>query len=383
MDEPQRRVGHQTEARSGDAAGPRPPAYAATRKHTPGGRAQQLAPRVRLIDVAREAGLSKTTISAALNGTGRLSDEVRAHARETAWRMGYRPNATARLLRAGHSKLIGFAVREYVEAPWVYMELPYFTQLTNASARAALEHGHALVLLPNHAPREEWADLPLDAVCIVDPMPDDPLVEDFLAAGTPVVTDRRVEGRRGGYWVETDYHAATRGVLDHLAEQGARDIAIVAPDSGAVYARDALLAQAQWSAERGIRTRVENVATPGYTPALAAVERAIGGPDRPDALFVVTEVSPPMVVAAARRHGYTVPDDLLVVCASEDALAEHAEPPVTTLSTQPARIAAAGIKLLVEVLDDGYTESRGAEVPTRLVIRASSLRTPLSAGRPG
>ncbi|WTW99480.1 LacI family transcriptional regulator [Streptomycetaceae bacterium NBC_01309] len=379
MNEPERRVGKVPEEAGGPVSGPAarsaagPPGAARGRGRGRDGRA---APRVRLIDVAREAGLSKTTISAALNGTGRLSDEVRTHARETAFRMGYRPNATARLLRAGHARLIGFAVREYVDKPWAYTELPYFTRLANASANAALEHGHALVLLPNHAPRDEWADLPLDAVCVVDPVVGDPLVDDFLAAGIPVVTDRRVKGRPGGYWVETDYAAAVVEVLDHLAEQGARDIAIVAAGSEALYTRNALLAQADWSAERGIRTSVVQVDVPGYAANLEAIGRILGaGPGAgPDALFVLTEVSPPLVLEVARRHGHRVPDDLLLVCASEDGLAEHTAPPVTTLSVQPQLIAEAGIRLLVEVLDQGLTEPRGVEVPTRLDIRTSSLR---------
>ncbi|MFI1380236.1 LacI family DNA-binding transcriptional regulator [Embleya sp. NPDC020886] len=368
MNEPERPV---AQSAVGRGAAPTPQ----TGRNTFGARNHRAAPRVRLVDVAREAGLSKTTISAALNGTGRMSDEARAHARDTAWRMGYRPNVTARLLRAGHTRLIGIAVREYIAEPWVYLELPYFTQLAHAGARAALDHGHALVLLPNHAPREEWTDLPLDAVCVIDPMIDDPLVDHLLSAGTPVVTDRRVEGRRGGYWVETDYGTAVREVLDHLAEQGARDIALVAAGSDTRYTRNALLAQADWSVRRGIRTRVETVSAPGHAPTLEVVGRLLGDAgERPDAMIVLTEVSPLLVLDAARRLGCRVPDDLLVVSASEDGVAAHTDPAVTTLSMQPALIAEAGIHLLVEVLDLGITESRGVEVPTRLDIRASSLR---------
>ncbi|MCF2527586.1 LacI family DNA-binding transcriptional regulator [Yinghuangia soli] len=338
------------------------------------GGAKPAVARVRLVDVAREAGLSKTTVSAALNGTGRLSDAVREHARETARRLGYRPNATARLLRAGHTRLIGFAVREYVAGPWAYMELPYFTQLTNATATAALEHGHALVLLPNHSPRDEWADLPLDAICLVDPVVDDPLVDDFLAAGIPVLTDRRVEGRPGGYWVDIDYDAAMRSVLDHLAEQGATDIAMVTAGLDTLYTRRYLAAQEAWSAETGRRVRVAMVDRPGVAPTLAAIGELLGGAGPgPDALFVLNEVSPTLILDCARRHGRRVPDDLLVVCATEDSTAEHTDPPVSALSMQPALVAVAGVELLVEVLDKGLAEPRGTEVATRLDIRASSL----------
>jgi DNA-binding LacI/PurR family transcriptional regulator len=324
--------------------------------------------------VAREAGLSKTTVSAALNGTGRLSDAVRQHAKETARRLGYRPNATARLLRAGHARLIGFAVREYLDAPWVYMESPYFTQLTNSTAREALEHGHALVLLPNISPRDEWSDLPLDAIVIADPIVGDPLIEDFIAAGVPVLTDQCVEGREGALWVDCDHDASTREVLDHLAEQGARDIAILAANSDTYFTRTSLDTQAAWSAETGVRTRVELVPAPGYTPTLEAVDRVLGGDERPDALFILTEVSPMLVLDAARRNGLAVPDDLLVVCVSEDNIAEHTTPSVTTLSMQPTEIAAIGMELLVETLSGANTEPRGIVVPTKFLVRESSVR---------
>ncbi|MDI2129755.1 LacI family DNA-binding transcriptional regulator [Yinghuangia seranimata] len=357
MNEPDRRVGGR-----GGGVGRRP------------GSGAPAVPRVRLVDVAREAGLSKTTVSAALNGTGRLSDAVRAHARETARRLGYRPNATARLLRAGHARLIGFAVREYVAAPWVYMESPYFTQLTNATARAAMEHGHALVLLPNHSGRDEWADLPLDAVCINDPIIDDPLVDDFLAAGIPVVSDRRVDGQPGGYWVDMDHDLAIRGVLDHLADNGATDIVTLAAGSDTLFTVRSLEVQAQWAAERGVRTRVEVVEKPGYGHTLASVEKVLGDDDRPDALFILTETSPLLVIDAARRAGYRVPDDLLIVCVSEDGIAEHTDPGMTTLSLQPEELALAAMELLVEALSGAAQDSRGIVVPTKLHIRGSTVR---------
>ncbi|TGB02146.1 substrate-binding domain-containing protein, partial [Streptomyces palmae] len=97
---------------------------------------------------------------------------------------------------------------------------------------------------------------------------------------------------------------------------------------------------------------------------------------RPDALLVVAEASPPLILDAARRHGYRVPGDLLLVCVSEDVTATHTEPPVTTLSLRPEEVAKAGVELLVGVLEQGLAESAGVLVPTRLDVRGSSLRRP-------
>ncbi|MEU0405825.1 LacI family DNA-binding transcriptional regulator [Streptomyces sp. NPDC006197] len=341
-----------------------------------GGQPSPPTPRVRLVDVAREAGLSKTTVSAALNGTGRLSPEVREKARETARRMGYRPNATARHLRAGRARLIGYVVGEFAATPWTFLESPYFARLTGATAATALRRGYAVVLLPAGSLQSEWADLSLDAVVVADPVADDPVVEGLLAAGIPVFTDRSVEGMPGAYWVDVDAGGAVREALDHLREQGARRPVLVVPDSATRFHTEVSTAHREWCAAHGLPERTVRVEEAGNGPVVRGVETALtaDGPERPDALLVVAEASPPLVLEAARRHGYEVPDDLLVVLVSEDATALHTDPPVTTLSLRPEAVAEAGVEHLVAVLEHGRREPAGTLVPTRLDVRASSLR---------
>ncbi|MEU6979826.1 MULTISPECIES: LacI family DNA-binding transcriptional regulator [unclassified Streptomyces] len=329
-------------------------------------------PRVRLVDVAREAGLSKTTVSAALNGTGRLSPAVREKARETARRMGYRPNATARQLRAGRARLIGYVVGEFAGQPWTYLDSPYFAQLTSATAAAALRHGYAMVMLPAGTLQREWADLPLEAVIVADPVEDDPLVEDFLAARIPVFSDASVADRTGAYWVDIDTEAAVRDSLDHLRERGARRTALVLPDSTTRFHRHVHAAYRAWCARHGAEELVTLVPAPGNGPVIRSVEEALGADPRPDGLFVVAEASPPLVLDAARRLGLTVPGDVRVVCVSEDSTAAHADPPVSTLSLRPAEVAEAGLTLLVSALEDGGSTPPGVLLSARLRVRASS-----------
>ncbi|MEU7031090.1 LacI family DNA-binding transcriptional regulator [Streptomyces sp. NPDC046275] len=319
------------------------------------------APRVRLVDVAREAGLSKTTVSAALNGTGRLSPAVREKAVETARRMGYRPNATARQLRAGRARLIGYVVGEFAGEPWTYLDSPYFARLTGATASAALRHGYALVMLPAGTLQREWADLPLEAVIVADPVADDPLVADLLAARIPVFSDASVAGRPGAHWVDLDTDAAVRECLEHLRAGGARRTALVLPDSSTRFHREVLSAYRAWCAEHGAEERLTLVPEPGNGPVVRAVERALGQEPRPDGLFVVAEASPPLVMDAARRLGLSVPGDVRVVCVSEDESAAHADPPVTTLSLCPEEVAEQGMALLVAALEGGAREGGAAQ----------------------
>ncbi|MFI7011869.1 LacI family DNA-binding transcriptional regulator [Streptomyces sp. NPDC050145] len=340
--------------------------------------------RVRLVDVARETGLSKTTVSAALNGTGRLSDAVRERVREAARAMGYRPNATARQLRAGRARLIGYVVGEYAQEPWAFLESPYVARLTGSTAATALDRGYAMVLLPSGTLQNEWADLPLDGVVVADPLSGDRIVDDLLAAGIPVFSDRSVAGREGAYWVDVDARAALLEVLDHLGGQGARRPALVVPATDTRFNRDAFAGYGAWCAERGVPERVARAEEAGNGPVIAAVEAVLGRPgaDAPDALVLVAEVSPPLLLEAVRRAGFDVPADLLVVCVSEDVTALHTDPPMTTLSLNPRAVAEAGVEHMVAVLEHGHLDPAGTLVPTRLEVRGSSVRRP-PAGEAG
>lgn len=65
---------------------------------------------IKLKDIAEEAGVALSTVSATLNGTGRVSAERRAEITALADKMGYRPNLAAKLLRDSENKILGLVV---------------------------------------------------------------------------------------------------------------------------------------------------------------------------------------------------------------------------------------------------------------------------------
>ncbi|WP_260147342.1 substrate-binding domain-containing protein [Streptomyces sp. CEV 2-1] len=196
------------------------------------------------------------------------------------------------------------------------------------------------------------------------------------------------DGRREQWSLAEDPEAAQTGAAAQHAgcgglpfeAQGARRPALVLPDSPTRFYAGVLAAYGDWCAEHGRPEHVVFAPEAGNGPVVEAVEVALSGTCRPDALCVVPEASPPLVLEAARRHGYDVPGDLLVVCVSEDATATHTRPALSTLSLRPQEVAEAGIDLLVAALGQGGAPSAGVLVQTRLEVRASSLRTDTGAG---
>ncbi|WP_344524230.1 LacI family DNA-binding transcriptional regulator [Streptomyces albiaxialis] len=346
--------------------------------------------RAGIRDVAAAAGVSITTVSDALNGKGRLPDATRRHVREVAERLGYRPSAAARTLRTGKSGLIGLTVTTYGEEPFTFTEFAYFAEMARAATSAALARGYALVILPapaRHSPFDVWSNVALDGTVVIDPSDQDPVVSELVRSGLPVVSDGRPSGSLPvTAWVDNDHEEAVQGLLDHLAESGARRIGLLTGTSTDTYTRLSTTAYLEWCERVGQDPVYETY--PAHDPCAGAVaaDRLLARPDRPDAVYGLFDPNGTDLLAAARRYGLRVPEDLLLVCCSESTVYATTEPPITTLSLKPGRIGNTVIQLLIDAIE-GIGPSRPVQqvMPTDLIVRTSSqrrsARTTVSAPR--
>ncbi|MEU1617352.1 LacI family DNA-binding transcriptional regulator [Streptomyces sp. NPDC005722] len=332
--------------------------------------------RAGIRDVAAAAGVSITTVSDALNGKGRLPDATRRHVREVADRLGYRPSAAARTLRTGRSGLIGLTVTTYGEEPFTFTEFAYFAEMARAATSAALARGYALVILPASSRHDVWSNVALDGTVVIDPSDHDPMVTELVRQGIPVVSDGRPTGSLPVQaWVDNDHEAAVLGILEHLAEAGARRIGLLTGTSTDTYTRLSTTAYLDWCERIGQEPVVE--AYPAHDPCAGAIaaDRLLARPDRPDAVYGLFDPNGTDLLAAARRYGLRVPDDLLLVCCSESTVYATTEPPITTLSLKPGRIGTAVVQLLIDAIE-GVDAGRPVQqvMPTDLIVRTSSQR---------
>jgi DNA-binding LacI/PurR family transcriptional regulator len=325
---------------------------------------------VRLVDVAREAGVSIATVSHALSGKGRLPETTRARVREVAERMGYEPNPAARQLRGGRSGLIAVAFSLPHKLPVNVTDVDYFNQAIRAATERALEHDYALVIGPPTPHTKVWLRVPLDGVVVFDPVAGDPILADFRARRIPVVVSGRDPAGRDDYCVDNDHVAGTRTVLDHLAERGGCRVGLLAADLGDAFTADCVSTYERWCRERGAEPVVEMVSMPGLADPGEA-DRLLRLADPPDAVYATEEALGVALLRAAERRGVRVPEDLLLAVAADREPA-GAVLPLTTLELYPARVATEAVDLLIDVIEGRPPEARERLIPTNLVVRDST-----------
>jgi DNA-binding LacI/PurR family transcriptional regulator len=325
-------------------------------------------------DVARQAGVSRTTVSHALNGKGRVNAATRQRVEQAARALGYRGNAIARRLASGEGGgvlALHVAARESPTAVW---DVEYFSILMSAAATAALSHGYWLTLAPELATEDMWDTLPMDGVIIVDPLINDPLVRAFEDRDVPVVTVGRsspeLSGRRG--WVDNDHNFGTRAMLEHLRDQGAGSIALITGPEMNSYTLDARNAYEDWVPEHGAEARC-------YTAGSGLSEEAgyettakmFADGWRPDAIYATVDLALGSL-HAIKDHGLSVPENILLSSLSDSQSARLARPPLTALDLHPELVGRCAAEMLIDLVEGGEIQSGHRLIPAQVVPRRST-----------
>ncbi|MFF3623264.1 LacI family DNA-binding transcriptional regulator [Streptomyces sp. NPDC002467] len=302
---------------------------------------------VTLIDVARAAGVSKSTASDALHGSGRVAEATRDRVREVADRLGYRPNSAARRLRRASTGAIGLYL------PQTATRLEYYMNLAFGAVERAQEEGLDVVLLGSAAGAHGPLGSRVDGLLVVDPEIGDPAVPALLDAGVPVVTCERYPGPTATPTaaVVCDNAASLTALLDHVHERGAVAPALLAPEATSSWAQALRTAAETWSAERGVSVIVHTVPF-AATPAEAAEHTRRLLADRPavDAVICAPDGAAAGVLRAAAESGRTVGRDFQLASCVDGIAVRSCDPPLTAIDLRPAEYGRTCAALLCEVL---------------------------------
>ena len=304
-------------------------------------------------DVARRAGVSVTTVSHTFSGNGVVNPATQARVRAAAAALGYHPDVVASGLRRSRLGVIGLVLRPAVGAePQEIQDVDYFPRFAGAAALASLERGYALMLVADptvpQAPTTAWA---CDGIIVTDPAAHDPLIAALRAGNMPyVLVGPDPEDLADPNVVDIATPFITDRVLDHLADAGARRIALVVGTDPIEWN----IATEQRYRERvpGPAQHVQHVPErSGPAAATAAADALLALPEPPDGVYCLTSETARTLVDRLIARGARVPEDVRVVCGSDADRLRATAPTITAVDLQPqalGRQAAAALLGLLE-----------------------------------
>jgi len=325
-------------------------------------------------DVARKAGVSRSTVSYVLNDqTGLqipISAETRQRVLEAIAELGYEPDARAQSLRRGHTKTVGVIIP--------VIQNPFFWQILSGISSELTPAGYNVYLSihPEERARalQELVQQRVDGFILLASVKrlSSELTDYLRQSDRPTV---EITGTEAEFdHVVHSYASGTRALMMHLFEMGHRDIGFIYGVSNEVQGWDRLLSYRQVLQEAGMSGHNPYEVHCGVTmeDAYQAAYQLLSRPQRPTALLVINDMLAIAVMRAANDLGLSIPQDLSVAGFDDIPFASYTSPRLTTVSGQAEQSGREAVRLLLRRFAEPDLPQQVVMSGIKLIVREST-----------
>ena len=329
--------------------------------------------------VASRAGVSRATVSRVVNGSPRVSGDIRRAVEAAVVELGYVPNRAARSLVTRRSGSIGVVLAEPSEQ---LFNDPFFPRLLRGISLTLSARDMQLVLLmPSSSDAHRIGDYlaagHVDGALLVSLHDDDPLPARVAEAAIPMVVSPRPRRAIKASFVDVDNRGGARSAVEHLVAGGRRTIATVAGPQDMAPGVDRLAGYRDALNEAHIAPDPTLEAIGEFTQesGARAMERLLKGRADIDAVFAASDLMAAGALAVLAAAGKRVPEDVAVVGFDDSPVAMTTRPPLTSVRQPIEEMGQEMARLLIDAVESP------ARAPRRVILATELIRRASSAGR--
>ncbi|MGB9870828.1 MAG: LacI family DNA-binding transcriptional regulator [Anaerolineae bacterium] len=329
-------------------------------------------------DVARLAGVSRTTVSLVLNNVPDvpISPETRQRVLEAARQLNYYPDASARRLVSGKTSTIALVWHRGPDRTYRDAFLPGLLQ---GVTRAARLYGYYVLFRPIEPdePDDAWVELArgrhTDGLILSGPRSDDTALLDLHREGFPLVLHGQLPGADIPS-VDVDNERGAMTAVRHLLALGHRRIGMITNAPLAYTASRQRL--------EGYRRALQEAGIP-YDEALVrygnfdeesgrqAMEALLAREERPTAVFVASDMVAIGALRALQEHGLRAPEDVAIASFDDIAASRYLTPALTTVHVPTFGLGWSAAELLIRIIEGDTPNETQVRLETELIVRES------------
>jgi DNA-binding LacI/PurR family transcriptional regulator len=330
-----------------------------------------------LEEVASRAGVSRATVSRVVNGSPKVSPDVRRAVEAAVLELGYVPNRAARSLVTRRSGSIGVVITEPTGRLFAD---PFFPRILRGVSAALNARDLQLVLLMPSGPADtqRTADYlsagHVDGVLLISLHGDDPLPDRIVNAGIPFVVGGRPLRTPGASYVDVDNRGGARSAVEHLIANGRRAIATITGPTDMGAGVDRLAGYRDALDEAGIAFDPTLVAAGDFTHdgGTAGMEQLLKARRDIDAVFAASDLMAAGAMTVLEAAGKRVPQDVALVGYDDSPIATTLRPRLTSVRQPIEEMGRELARHVVDRVQGTATVQRRVILATELVKRASS-----------
>lgn len=331
--------------------------------------------KIQMIDIARMAGVSTSTVSRALNGSSLTNDETKQRIIELARSLNYTINQSAKNLRMGDNRTIGVVI-PYDRQIRQHISDPFFLGMLGSLADALTDSNYDLLLSRVEADHLDDMAALYDsgrarAIMVIGQWGHHDQLNELAKRNVPMVVWGAQMPRQLYCSVGSDNFSGGKLATEHLLKIGRRRIAFMGnvelPEAEQRYN-----GYLQAHLEAGVSVDPKLYLPSPFTPeeAQGVMRQFLTSGISMDAVVAASDLIAINAMGVLMGAGISIPKDVSVVGYDDVDMASHSFPPLTTIR-QPLDLAGkAMMDCLQDILDGKPVESK--VLPTSLVLREST-----------
>ena len=322
------------------------------------------------IDVARLANVSQSAVSRTFTPGASVSDDTKQRVLDAAKALGYRPNALARSLISGRSRIIGLVV--------AYLENHFYPIVIERLSRALQAHGYHVMLFMTERGRQdevmsEILQYKMDGVVLASVTLSSHVAEECANIGVPVVLFNRYIPDSHVSSVTSNNVLGGRLVAELFAQAGHKRIAFIAGTENSSTNNDREVGFNQGLADAGLSMWKRVIGSYSFEGATRAAQELLGAKERPDAIFVANDHMAFAVMDVIRNEfGLRIPQDIAVVGYDNVPEADWAAYSLTTVEQPVDAMINETVDILIKQMEHKEVIEVHKVTDARLIVRESA-----------
>ena len=328
---------------------------------------------LKLEDIAKLAGVSRSTVSRVVNASPNVDAATRKRVEKIIQTTGYHPNAAARSLASQRTNMIGLVIPRTTSA---FFTDPYFPQLTQGVAFACNNHHLTLSLFLVGNQEDENEITPrllrrgmLDGILVQSGTSDDMLFRRLISSQIPLLVLGRPFDEKSVNYIDVDNISASKNATFHLIRLGYQRIGMITGTTHSTSTIDRRAGFVQAMAEAGREIDPSLIAEGDFSENSGYVAMKKLLPFRPDAIFAQSDVMAIGAMRAAQEVGLEIPKDVAFVGFDDLPVASTLPIKLTTVHQPITHFGIKAVDLLLDMIDKGSKPARRMILDTELIIR--------------
>lgn len=328
---------------------------------------------LKLEDIAKLAGVSRSTVSRVVNASPNVGAATRKRVEKIIQSTGYHPNAAARSLASQRTNMIGLVIPRTTSA---FFTDPYFPHLTQGVAFACNNHHMTLSLFLVGNQEDENEITPrllrrgmLDGILLQSGNSEDMLFRRLISSQVPLLVLGRPFEEKSVNYIDVDNVSAAKRATSHLIKLGYQRIGMI---TGAIYSTTSVDRQAgfkQAIAESGREIDPSLIAEGDFSEnsGYLAMKKLL--PLRPDAIFAQSDVMAIGAMRAVQEAGLAIPGDVAFVGFDDLPIASTLPLKLTTVHQPITHFGIKAVDLLIDIIEKGSKPAKRTILDAELIIR--------------